>query len=79
MQKPDDSSCSRTVAMSEAHQAAAYNQWLASEIQASIDDPRPNIPHEEVMAELDASITAMAANAALAALTKKKLAKTQRA
>ena len=42
-----------------AHEAAAYNQWLAGEIQASIDDPRPNIPHDEVMAEMDADIAAL--------------------
>lgn len=38
------------------HEAVAYNQWLAAEIQASIDDPRPSIPHEEVMARMDAKI-----------------------
>ncbi len=26
-------------AMREAHEAAAYNQWLAAEIQEAIDDP----------------------------------------
>jgi hypothetical protein len=49
----------RADAMRGAHEAAAYNQWLASEIQASIDDPRPNIPHDQVMAELDAEIDAL--------------------
>jgi hypothetical protein len=34
----------------------AYNHWLAAEIQAAIDDPRPSIPHEEVMAEMEAEI-----------------------
>ncbi len=33
-----------------------YAAWLAAEIQAAIDDPRPSIPHEEVMAELEAKI-----------------------
>lgn len=33
-----------------------YTRWLAAEIQAAIDDPRPNIPHEEVMAQMDAQI-----------------------
>lgn len=42
-----------------AHQAAAYNQWLAGEIQASIDDPRPGIAHDEVMAGMDADIAAL--------------------
>ena len=50
---------SRAKAMREAHEAAAYNQWLAGEIQASIDDPRPSIPHDEVMAEMDADIAAL--------------------
>ena len=50
---------SRAEAMRGAHEAAAYNQWLISEIQASIDDPRPSIPHDEVMAEMDADIAAL--------------------
>lgn len=33
-----------------------HTAWLAAEIQAAIDDPRPNIPHEEVMARMDAQI-----------------------
>ncbi len=49
----------RAEAMRSAHEAAAYNQWLASEIQASIDDPRPSIPHDEVIAEMDATIAAL--------------------
>ena len=49
----------RAEAMRGAHEAAAYNQWLAVEIQASIDDPRPNIAHDEVMAEMDADIAAL--------------------
>lgn len=52
---------SRAEAMRGAHEAAAYNQWLAAEVQASIDDPRPSIPHDEVMAEMDADITALPA------------------
>lgn len=50
---------SRAQAMRQAHEAAAYNQWLAGEIQASIDDPRPNTPHDEVMAEMGAAIVAL--------------------
>lgn len=49
----------RANAMRGAHEAAAYNSWLASEIQASIDDPRPSIPDDEVMAEMDADIAAL--------------------
>ncbi|WP_192553224.1 antitoxin [Pseudomonas sp. IzPS59] len=35
-------------------QAASYDRWFRAEVQASIDDPRPNIPHEQVMAEMQA-------------------------
>jgi hypothetical protein len=49
----------RAQAMRQAHEAAAYNQWLTGEIQASIDDPRPSIPHDEVMAGMDADIAAL--------------------
>lgn len=47
---------SRAQAMRQAHEAAAYNQWLAAEIQEAIDDPRPSIPRDEVMARMDARI-----------------------
>lgn len=38
--------------MKQCEQHDAYSRWLAAEIQAAIDDPRPSIPHEEVMADL---------------------------
>ena len=50
---------SRAEAMRGAHEAAAYNQWLAGEIQASIDDPRPSISHDEIMSEMDADMAAL--------------------
>ncbi len=37
-------------------QEASYTTWLKAKIQASLSDPRPNIPHDEVMAEMDAII-----------------------
>lgn len=49
----------RAHAMSEAHKAAAYNKWLRKEIQASIDDPRSSIPHDTVLADMDASIATL--------------------
>ena len=33
-----------------------FTAWLTAEIQAANDDPRPSIPHEEVMARMDAQI-----------------------
>lgn len=60
-------------AMREAHKAAAYNRWLAGEIQAAIDDPRPSIPHDEVMDEMDAAFAAIkAAPKKRAALAKRR-------
>ena len=39
-------------------EAEAYDAWLRSEIEASLADPRPSIPHDQVMAELHAIIAA---------------------
>jgi hypothetical protein len=61
----------RAQAMREAHEAAAYNKWLAAEIQASIDDPRPSIHHDEVMAEMDADIAVLEADHAKPARRKR--------
>ncbi|MGH8389922.1 MAG: type II toxin-antitoxin system RelB family antitoxin [Pseudomonas sp.] len=33
-------------------QAASYDRWLRAKVQASLDDPRPSIPHDQVMAEM---------------------------
>ncbi len=37
-------------------QAASYDVWFRAKVQASLDDPRPSIPHDQVMAEIDAII-----------------------
>ena len=50
------SSDNRAKALRTAHKAAAYNKWLTTEIQDAIDDPRPGIPHDKVMAQMDARI-----------------------
>lgn len=42
--------------MKHPQHQTAYTRWLAGEIQAAIDDPRPSIPHEEVLARMDAQI-----------------------
>lgn len=51
----------RSDAMRKAHEAAAYTKWLAAEIQEAIDDPRPSIPDDEVMADMDAEIAVISA------------------
>ena len=39
-----------------AEEAAAYEAWLREKVAASLADPRPSIPHDEVMAEMRAII-----------------------
>ena len=37
-------------------QAASYDRWLIAKVQASIDDPRPSIPNEQVIAEMSVGL-----------------------
>jgi hypothetical protein len=60
--EPNAGNRGRANAMRGAHEAAAYNQWLASEIQASLDDPRQSVTHDEVMAEMAADLNALTQN-----------------
>ena len=30
---------------------ASYTTWVKAKVQASLDDPRPPVPHDQVMAE----------------------------
>lgn len=39
-------------------QAASYDRWFRAKVQASLDDPRPSIPHDEAMARIRATIDA---------------------
>ncbi|NWB51227.1 type II toxin-antitoxin system RelB family antitoxin [Pseudomonas gingeri] len=34
-------------------QAASYDRWFRAKVQASLDDPRPSIHHDEAMARLE--------------------------
>ncbi|MEX3614763.1 MAG: hypothetical protein VB141_13645 [Burkholderia gladioli] len=36
-----------------AEQEASYTLWLRTKVAASLADPRPTIPHDQVMAEMD--------------------------
>ena len=36
-------------------EAAAYDAWFRAKVAASLADPRPSVPHEEVVARLAAS------------------------
>lgn len=42
-------------------QEASYTAWLRAKVAASLVDPRPAIPHDEVMAEMDTLIDRIAA------------------
>lgn len=46
----------RAEAMKAAHEAAAYQQWLKTEVQVALDDPSPMIPQAEVMQDVRALI-----------------------
>jgi len=37
-------------------QAASHDRWFRAKVQTSLDDPRPNVPHDQVMAEMRALI-----------------------
>jgi len=37
-------------------QEVSYDTWLRAKLAASLADPRPRIPHDQVMAEMDALI-----------------------
>ncbi|WP_017254017.1 hypothetical protein [Pseudomonas tolaasii] len=39
-------------------QADSYDRWFRAKVQASIDDPRPSILHDQVMAEMRALLEA---------------------
>lgn len=39
-------------------QAASYDRWFRSKVQASLDDPRPSVPHDEAMARIRRAIEA---------------------
>lgn len=44
-------------------QEASYTAWLQAKVAASLADPRPAIPHDAVMAEMDALIDRIATEA----------------
>ena len=39
-------------------QEANYTAWLKAKVEASLKDPRPNVPHDQVMAEARALLAA---------------------
>ena len=47
-----------------AEQEQSYNVWLSAKVKSSLADPRPHIPHDEVMAKMDALLTQLKQKAA---------------
>ena len=43
-------------------EANSYDRWFRARVQASLDDPRPSIPHDEVVAKIRAKIERAIAN-----------------
>jgi hypothetical protein len=41
-----------------AEEADAYDRWFRAEVEASLAETGPGIPHDQVMAEMDAIIVA---------------------
>ncbi len=39
-------------------QAASYDRWFRAKVQASRDDSRPRIPHDEAMARIRQKLAA---------------------
>jgi len=39
-------------------QADSYDRWFRAKVQEAMDDPRPGIPHDQVMAKMEALIAA---------------------
>ena len=39
-------------------QATSYDRWFRAQVQASLAKPGPGVPHDEVMARMDAIIDA---------------------
>ena len=39
-------------------EADAYDRWFRAKVQASLDDQRPSVPHDEAMARVQAKIEA---------------------
>jgi hypothetical protein len=49
-------------------QAESYDRWFRAKVHASLADTRPTIPHEQVMAQMEAIIAKAERQRALHAL-----------
>lgn len=49
----------KSATLKAAHEAAAYDKWFRGQVQEAIDDPRPSVPHDQVVAEWNAERAAL--------------------
>ena len=45
-------------------QEQSHDAWLQAKVKSSLADPRPHIPHDQVMAKMDALLTKLGQKAA---------------
>jgi len=47
----------------ETQEAAdSYDRWFKAKVQASLDDARPSVPHDEAMAQVEKMLNARRSN-----------------
>lgn len=51
-----DTSFSSGIQADTEEQADSYDRWFRAKVQAALDDASPGIPHDDVMAEMQALI-----------------------
>ncbi|PRA28732.1 type II toxin-antitoxin system RelB family antitoxin [Pseudomonas poae] len=51
-----DTSFSAGIPLDTDEHADSYDRWFRAKVQAALDDPSPGIPHDQVMAEMQALI-----------------------
>lgn len=56
-----------------AEQAASYDHWFKTRVQASLDDPRPDVSHDEVMRQTREAISRAAGRRSAKMTESKKL------
>ena len=64
--KPDDKrSATASERMKRAHAAAAHDSWFREQVQASIDDPRASVPHDQAKKQFAVKRAALAKRAGM--------------
>lgn len=53
---------SNATSLKYSHNSTSNNKWLENEICSAIKDPRPSIPHKQVMHEMDVLINKLMTN-----------------